>query len=164
MEVQKYQRKNTASTIMYKVVAISTIGVIIYTLAKGYYDYSFLGAICLVLVEFFLNPQTITIENATLIVTSNHLAGLYKRSINIEIRSISKIISIGLDNSVDAHPDTGTGIFNSDSENGLKPFDLYQIEYFDSKNDLVKIKLNLLLIEISKLQEMKQIKNQNIVG
>ncbi len=88
------------------------------------------------------------------------MAGLFKRSIIIKIGSISKIVSIGLDNSVDSHPDTGTGIVYRDSENEIKPFDLYQIEYIDNTNESRKIKIHLLQVEIAKLEVSKQNPNE----
>lgn len=123
-----------------------------------YFDYSILLIIFLLIVEVFLNPKSIKIENSTLIVISNHLGGLYNSNKIIKIESIIKIISIGigLDNSYDPNPDTGTGIFSGNKETNEKPFDLYQIEYLNSNSISEKIKINLFPFEYLKLEEIKR--------
>lgn len=153
MTVSSYTRKNNFKTRLYTaLVALLIIG-ILYTLANKKTDYTILQFIIYIVVEIFLNPKTIKIDNSELIIVKQYLGGLLKKEDYIEICKINKIFSVGLDISNDSATETGTGIIwwgNGDSE---KPFDLYQIEYTNKTNGKSVVKINMFINECDMLKE-----------
>lgn len=124
----------------------------IYTLIKGAYDYTILLLLLYPLIDAFLSPTTITIEDALLTIHRLLLGGILQKKRTIRFTNITKLQSIGLDISNDSNPEVDGTLIWFSKETSEKLFDLYLIEYFDSEGKLRKTKLHLLVNEYNMIK------------
>ena len=147
-----YKRPHTFKTSIHRAIIITCISGILFSVFTSNYDYTVLILIFYLVIDFILNPNTVSITKSELIVSKLYLAGLIKRNYTISLDKILNITSISRATLNDSTVATGSII--PWIGRGETYFSLFQLDYFDNNFKRNTLNVNLHIDEYKMLQEI----------
>lgn len=145
-----YKRPYKFKSSVHRAIIIACIAGVLTSLIMGYYDYTGLILIFYILIDFILNPNTVSITKSELIISKMYLAGLIKKRYIIPFDKILNVTSISRGILKDSISTTGI----PEIVRGETYFSLFQLDYIGIDLKRTMISLNLHINEYNMLREI----------